>query len=246
MSGRRVTSCLLAAIIPPGCAQPFRFNTPTLHTTSRTNKPGLDSVSRYCPSCSMPPSAHPVPQSSQRRATATARQRENRANQVQNGGHRRRKSRSPDARILDEIPPVLMGTESGSQRRKRKTTSSSAQSLNECAVQYSGEDSQHERGRRGKAKARPPSSHGEEDVLVLRELGITSQNTRSKKKDRSQSRDAITLRTRTASPEPAEDVDIGVPMAYDGADVTRMQREIESLRKVCATISLLTHTRVPH
>lgn len=153
---------------------------------------------------------------------------------MQNGVHRRRKSRSPDARILDEIPPMLMGAESGSQRRRKKTTASSTQSLTDSA-QYSGEDVQHERGRRGKAKARAPLSYAGEGVAVLRELGVTSQNTRSKKKERSKSRDTSSRRARTVSPDPNEDVDVGVPFTVDGTDVTRMQHEIETLRKVCVT-----------
>ena len=131
---------------------------------------------------------------------------------------------------------MLLGAESGSQRRKRKTTSSSTQSLNESA-QYLGEDVQHERGRRGKAKARAPSSFAGEDMAVLRELGVVSHNTRSRKKERSKSRDTVSRRARTVSPEPTEDVDVGVPLAFDSTDVTRMQREIEALRKVCVALS---------
>lgn len=136
---------------------------------------------------------------------------------------------------------MLIGAESGRQRRKRKTTSPSTQSLNESA-QYSGEDAQHERGRRGKAKARALSSFAGEDVAVLRELGVVSHNTRSRKKERSKSRDTVSRRARTVSPEPTEDVDVGVPLAFDSTDVTRMQREIEALRKVC--VAVLLHVRV--
>ena len=188
----------------------------------------------------MPPSSHPVTQSTHRRGTASARQRENRTHHAQNGAHRRRKSRSPDARILDEIPPMILGAEAGSQRRKRKTTSSSTQSLNEYAAQSPGEDVQHERGRRGKTKAKVPSSFAGDDAMILRELGATSQNTRSKKKERSKSRDTVSRGARTASPEPNDDVDVGVPLAFDGTDVARMQREIDTLRKVCISVAAYT------
>ncbi|KAH9840036.1 uncharacterized protein C8Q71DRAFT_474535 [Rhodofomes roseus] len=180
----------------------------------------------------MPPSTHTVTQSSHRRSTASARQRENRSHLTHTGSMRRRKSRSPDARILEEIPAVLMTTsESGSQRRKRKSISS-APSISELVTQSSIDEVPQERGRRGKAKARVQSFAEDGDAYILREHATASNSIRSKKKERSKSREIHSRGARTATPGPAEDGDVGIPVAtYDSSELVRLKCEIESLRK---------------
>lgn len=189
----------------------------------------------------MPPSSHTATQSSHRRLTASARQRENRTQHTQTSNMRRRKSRSPDARILEEIPAVLMAAESGNQRRKRKSMSSSAASINEPVTQPSIEEVLLDRGRRGKAKARPQTSFVEEgDTRILREFAAPSGNTRSKRKERSKSRDNHPRGVRTTTPDPGEDVDVGTPVAtFDSTEFARLKREIESLRKVRLALLLV-------
>ncbi|KAF9820837.1 hypothetical protein IEO21_01064 [Rhodonia placenta] len=176
----------------------------------------------------MPTSFLGIPPSS-RRSTASTRQRENRSAQItQAVSHRRRKSRSPDARALEEV--AIARNDSGHRKKKRPHLQSSATAPVELHSGIS-DDAAPERGRKAKGKHRAQSYFVEQgESLVLRELARPSAGSmRGKRKDRSKSRELPPLPSKSPTPELqelAEDIS-----EYSGADFLRMKLELENLRK---------------
>lgn len=193
----------------------------------------------------MPPTATQNSSSSNRRPTGSIRQRENRALVPTGPGSiRRRRSRSPDARGIDEAPPQLDIV----LRRKKRSAhangggTSSSNAANIALVRTSIHDDAGDRGRI-KAKPRPKAlmwmDDEDEDIVtnIVHDNGRpnNAQNTRPKRKERSHSRDGTYRNSRkVATPnESTEDEDDPVytgPLAQ--AEYTRMKQEVENMRKV--------------
>ncbi|KAI1793469.1 hypothetical protein LXA43DRAFT_885630 [Ganoderma leucocontextum] len=192
----------------------------------------------------MPPVAVQNTNSSSRRSTGSVRQRENRALVPTGpGSTRRRRSRSPDARAIDEAPPQLDIV----LRRKKRSThtngggTSSSNAANMALVRTSVHDDTGDRGR-VKAKPRPKAvvwvDDEDEDIVTnIVHDSVRSgnaQNARSKRKERSRSRDATHRNSRKAATPNESTEDEDDPM-YTGplaqAEYTRMKQEVENMRK---------------
>ncbi|KAH9924823.1 hypothetical protein B0H21DRAFT_814779 [Amylocystis lapponica] len=181
----------------------------------------------------MPPGIQGLAQSiSQRRPVGSSRQRENRIQPVPSTSARRRKSRSPDARVVEE---VATRTDSTSGRKKKR----GAITTNDAVVRLSSaDDPVADRGRKPKTRTRASTAFTEEgDVLVLRELAPSSGslNGKNKRKERSRSRDTSQrLSKKAVSPARSDDNEQPQPV-YNGplavADYTRMKLEMEGLKK---------------
>ncbi len=205
----------------------------------------------------MPPAALQNTNSSNRRSTGSTRQRENRPLVLSGpGSTRRRRSRSPDARAIDEAPPQLDIV----LRRKKRTTHANGggtSSSNAANMPVARPPVHDDPGDRGRIKAKPrPKAHmwvdDEDDDIVtniVHDGGRLSnaQNARSKRKERSRSRDGTHRSSRKpATPnESTEDEDDPMytgPLAH--AEYTRMKQEVENMRKVRSFIVCLSHFEV--
>ncbi|KAH9888790.1 hypothetical protein C8Q73DRAFT_654623 [Cubamyces lactineus] len=203
----------------------------------------------------MPPSIS-LSTPANRRPTGTARQRENRVNTNQtqgSAGHsRRHKSRSPEARVGEDI--IARGD---SSRRKRRPIASGHPGqpippTNNIVVVRSSV--QEDSGDRGRAKSKPkPRSQtvyiDDDDSSIVTNIAQDVQRVpnanilRAKRKDRSRSLDAALRHSRKATtPEPVEELE--EPM-YTGplaqADYHRMKQEVENLRKQVAMSKKTIH-----
>lgn len=199
----------------------------------------------------MPPALAQHSNGSTRRSTGSTRQRENRLHSQNTstgpGSVRRRKSRSPEARVAEEaqVPADVLA------RRKKRLppipgTSSSSNPSNAVALRHAAYEDVGDRGRT-KAKPKPRAvtmwidEDGDDTPIVTNIVqDFTRQNAvpnaRVKRKDRSRSRETTHRHSRkTATPEPMEDEE---DHAYTGplahAEYTRMKQEMENLRKVRA------------
>ncbi len=178
----------------------------------------------------MPPSQVVNPPS--RRPSGPLRHREGRVQNVQaqstTGSARRRKSRSPEARA--KRPATIAGS------------SLLPSSSNLVVVRSSVHEEPAERTRnRAKPRSRPQTVwiDGDDPAIITNiaqnaDLGVNTQSARSKRKERSRSRDAALRRSRkTATPDISGDEEEPVytgPLAH--ADYQRMKQEVENLRKV--------------
>lgn len=204
----------------------------------------------------MPPSVIPTSVITSRRSTGSARQRENRPhNQQGSVSVRRRKSRSPDGRGGDD---VAVPTDNHARRKKRPATQgtsgstpSASNATSRMAIWEDAPQPQADRGRtKSKPKTRPAAIRLDDDdngddggahfvtnILPMSELGGRAANAvqsgRSKRKERSRSRDAHRLSRKSTPLEPM--VDDEEP-AYTGplalGEYARMKQEVETLRKV--------------
>ncbi|CDO69327.1 hypothetical protein BN946_scf184746.g8 [Trametes cinnabarina] len=190
--------------------------------------------------------------SSNRRSTASARQRENRPHSGQQpsaGPTRRRKSRSPEARLDLEA-----STAGDSSRRKKRPSTVSAGDipLPSSSGVLAGHEGPGDRGRaRTKTKSRPQAIWVDDDdpyivTNIAQELDRTTitQPARSKRKERSRSLETMSRHTRKTATTPDGIEDDGEPM-YTGplaqADYHRMKQEVEALRKQVAMAKKTIH-----
>ncbi|KAI0654081.1 hypothetical protein C8Q70DRAFT_1030873 [Cubamyces menziesii] len=202
----------------------------------------------------MPPSVS-LNTSVNRRSTGSVRQRENRVNvnQVQGsaGHNRRRRSRSPEARVEEEI--MARGD---SSRRKRRPAASvhsnqpppSTNSV--VVVRSSVQEDLGDRGRaKSKAKPRSQTVYVDDDSSIITNivqdaLHVPNANvSRPKRKDRSRSLEAALRHSRkTTTTELAEEIEEPIytgPLAQ--ADYHRMKQEVENLRKQIAISKKTIH-----
>ncbi|PIL25189.1 hypothetical protein GSI_13078 [Ganoderma sinense ZZ0214-1] len=195
----------------------------------------------------MPPVVTQNTSSSNRRSTGSIRQRENRALvPAGTGSTRRRRSRSPDARAIDEAPPqldiVLRRKKRSSHANGGGTPSSNA--ANMALVRTSVLDDSGDRGRikpKPRSKALMWVDDEDDDIVtnIVHDNGRSSnaQNARSKRKERSRSRDAPHRNSRKAATPNESTEDEDDPM-YTGplaqAEYTRMKQEVETMRKQVA------------
>ena len=201
----------------------------------------------------MPPSVVQSISSASRRSTGPNRQRENRPyNQQGSMSVRRRKSRSPDTRAGDD---ATLQSDSHTRRKKRPMaiagagapSSSGATNAPGGTRMVVYEDPVHvgERGRvKAKPKSRPTTVWVDDEVddahivtNIVSDLGqmnAAPQSARSKRKERSRSREAQRLARKTVTPEPmAEDDETMYTGPLAQAEYARMRQELEILRKVC-------------
>ncbi|CCM02593.1 uncharacterized protein FIBRA_04696 [Fibroporia radiculosa] len=164
-------------------------------------------------------------QSTYRRTTASSRQRENRSQlNSQTSSMRRRKSRSPDVRMLEDVTTARNDTGG----RKKKKHAASAFTSSEA---IGGDDTYDSRGRKPKAKPRTQSIV--EDVDVPDGPSASgSTSSRSKRRDRSKSREAShRLSKRTVTPEPSDyDID-SCQFASASGELQQLKAEVDKLRK---------------
>ncbi|KAI0766152.1 hypothetical protein BD413DRAFT_571793 [Trametes elegans] len=196
----------------------------------------------------MPPSLS-LSSSASRRSSGSTRQRENRtqntqtSNQNHAGPSRRRKSRSPEARVDDTA------ARSGSlSRRKRRPVTAVGPSLQPSSSNGSSmvvvRSSLHEdAGDRGRAKTKTkPRPLGvwvdDEDPQIVTNVAEdvrrapAAHPARPKRKERSRSRETARHARKMLSPDGAEEDDEPLytgPLAQ--ADYHRMRQEVELLRK---------------
>ena len=207
----------------------------------------------------MPPATTQA-SNSNRRSTGPIRQRENRLHNQQSAPARRRKSRSPDGRGGDDAA-TSAPSDSYARRKKRPMTlagtsgpsSSNVASLGAARLMAADDaSSDRGRGKTSKSRTRPAVLRVDEDEtdvnIVTNILGdpgrpqAPAQSARTKRKERSRSRDAQRHARKTATPEPMEDEEEPVytgPLAQ--AEYVRMRQEVELLRKVCSASFLLLY-----
>ncbi|KAI0757411.1 hypothetical protein C8Q80DRAFT_1133487 [Daedaleopsis nitida] len=205
----------------------------------------------------MPPSVQTA-SSSNRRSTGPMRQRENRTHiqHPQNlpGYGRRRKSRSPDARVAEDMQPQAVSDALARRKKKLPPIPSSSAAPNTGMSRLSVNDDSGDRGRiRSKSKQKAFAAWvdgDDEDMSIVTNIvqdhhrSNTTQSARSKRKERSRSREAAHRHSRKAvTPEPIEEDSDSMytgPLAH--AEYTRMKQEMESLRKQ-VTIAKKTITK---
>ncbi len=194
----------------------------------------------------MPPAVAQNNNASTRRSTGSTRQRENRlhaqSGQAGTGSARRRKSRSPEARVAEE---AQVQADVLARRKKRLPPipgASSSNSLTAATLRHTVYEHVGDRGRtKPKPKPRAVTMFIDEDedvtpiiTNIVQDRPRLSNVQRSKRKDRSRSRETAHRHSRkTGTPEPLEDEE---EHAYTGplahAEFTRMKLEMENLRKV--------------
>ncbi|KZT09831.1 uncharacterized protein LAESUDRAFT_721985 [Laetiporus sulphureus 93-53] len=181
----------------------------------------------------------PPPPSTHRRPTASGRQRENRLQPTASSTlTRRRKSRSPDLRIPEELP--LARNDPGSRKKKRPLVASSSSAPNDLVTH--ADDAGSERERKPRSKHRPLSMLVEGSETILRLCGNSgSSSSRGKRKERSKSRDTQhRLSLRLPSPEPME-LDNPPEDPCDDSEHSRLKQEIEHLKKQLALSKRAQH-----
>ncbi|TFK88432.1 hypothetical protein K466DRAFT_662322 [Polyporus arcularius HHB13444] len=196
----------------------------------------------------MPPAVAQNNNASTRRSTGSARQRENRlhaqSGQAGTGSARRRKSRSPEARVAEE---AQVQADVLARRKKRLPPIPGASSSNPQHTATLRHTVYEDVGDRGRIKPKPKPRavtmliDEDEDVTpiitnIVQDHPRLNNVQRSKRKDRSRSRETAHRHSRkTGTPDPLEDEE---EHAYTGplahAEFTRMKLEMENLRKQMA------------
>lgn len=179
------------------------------------------------------------PSSSHRRSTASSRPRDNRSQTPVSGPSRRRRSRTPDARMSDEtvlFPRSGDAGPPGPLRRKKK--SSSALSTHSSNTRPARDSAASDETSVGKPRPRHRQSGQTATEADSQRAPDSRQPAKHKRTEESRSRDPLRGMTSRAFSEASGDEgrDEDVVM-YSPDDIARLKKEVEDLKRVSINVS---------